>query len=43
MGLSISKAIVEAHGGIIECVSQKGRGSVFTFSLRIDQGEPPAL
>jgi two-component system sensor histidine kinase KdpD len=43
MGLSISKAIVEAHGGIIECVSQKGHGSVFTFSLRIDQGEPPAL
>ncbi len=43
MGLSISKAIVEAHGGTIECVSQRGHGSVFTFSLRIDRGEPPTL
>jgi two-component system sensor histidine kinase KdpD len=42
MGLSIAKAIVEAHGGTIKCVSQKGHGSVFTFSLRIDRGESPA-
>jgi signal transduction histidine kinase len=41
MGLSIAKEIVEAHGGTIRCVSQRGHGSVFTFSLPIDRGEPP--
>jgi two-component system sensor histidine kinase KdpD len=37
MGLPIAKAIVEAHGGTVEVVSQKGHGSVFTFSLPIDR------
>ena len=38
MGLPIAKAIVEAHGGAMEVVSRMGNGSVFTFSLPIDQG-----
>ena len=35
MGLPISKAIVEAHGGAIGVTSQLNHGSVFTFTLPI--------
>jgi len=35
MGLPISKAIVEAHGGTIGVTSQINHGSVFTFSLPV--------
>jgi two-component system, OmpR family, sensor histidine kinase KdpD len=35
MGLAISKAIVEAHGGTIGLTSQLGRGSVFHFTVPI--------
>jgi two-component system, OmpR family, sensor histidine kinase KdpD len=35
MGLAIAKAIVEAHGGKMNVVSQLGRGSVFSFQLPI--------
>jgi len=35
MGLAISRAIVEAHGGRITVTSQPGHGSVFTFSLPV--------
>jgi len=35
MGLAISKAIVNAHGGTIGVTSQLGHGSVFTFTLPI--------
>ena len=33
MGLAISRAIAEAHGGRIEVVSQPGQGSVFTLLI----------
>jgi two-component system sensor histidine kinase KdpD len=36
MGLAIAKVIVEAHGGKIGVVSQLGSGSVFSFSLPIE-------
>jgi two-component system, OmpR family, sensor histidine kinase KdpD len=36
MGLSIAKAIVEAHGGAIGLTSQLGRGSVFFFELPLE-------
>jgi two-component system sensor histidine kinase KdpD len=35
MGLSIAKAIVEAHRGNISVTSQLGHGSVFSFSLPV--------
>ena len=35
MGLAISKAIVEAHGGTIGLTSQLGSGSVFHFTLPV--------
>ncbi|MBI4334501.1 MAG: HAMP domain-containing protein [Chloroflexi bacterium] len=40
LGLSICKAIVEAHGGRIWAESDRGRGSVFRFALPLD-GEMP--
>ena len=33
MGLAISRAIMEAHGGSLDVVSQPGQGSVFTMTL----------
>ncbi len=35
MGLAISKAIVEAHGGTLSVTSQLGAGSVFSFTLPV--------
>ena len=40
MGLPIAKAIVEAHGGTIHLTSQRGHGSVFSFTLPTDRGRP---
>lgn len=36
LGLSITKAIVERHGGQISCTSQLGAGSTFTVALPAD-------
>ena len=35
LGLAISKAIVERHGGTITCRSAEGQGSTFTFRLPV--------
>jgi two-component system sensor histidine kinase KdpD len=40
MGLPIAKAIVEAHGGTLSLMSQRGQGSVFSFTLPISQNRP---
>ncbi len=42
MGLPIAKAIIEAHRGTISLTSQRGHGSVFSFTLPIDPGKGSA-
>jgi two-component system sensor kinase FixL len=34
VGLSISRTIVEAHGGVIEALPNPGGGTIFRFTLR---------
>ena len=38
LGLTISKRIVEAHGGQLTAQSERGRGSTFTFTIPIGDG-----
>lgn len=40
MGLPIVKAIIEAHGGSLSLTSQRGQGSVFSFTLPVAQARP---
>ena len=35
LGLAISKSIIEAHGGQVGVQSEVGKGSTFTFTLRV--------
>lgn len=42
MGLPIAKAIVEAHGGSMSLTSQRGHGSVFSFTLPVDHSRAGA-
>lgn len=43
LGLAISKAIVDAHGGAIEVASEPGRGTTFTITLPAAARREPAL
>lgn len=42
LGLSITKMIVERHGGRVACTSDQGKGSTFTVTLPAD-GPPPSF
>ncbi|MCP4870459.1 MAG: response regulator, partial [Proteobacteria bacterium] len=42
LGLAVSRQLVELHGGRIAVESEPGRGSVFSFTLPVAEGEAAA-
>ncbi|MGK5094822.1 7TM diverse intracellular signaling domain-containing protein [Deltaproteobacteria bacterium TL4] len=42
LGLTVTKQLVELHGGTIKVESQEGQGSVFSFSLPVASNQNPA-
>lgn len=43
LGLAIAQKVLRAHGATLTVASEKGKGSVFTFSLHVARGENPSL
>ena len=41
LGLAISTALVDLMGGALDCHSEPGLGSVFSFEIDLPQAEPP--
>ena len=41
LGLTISRRIVEGHGGRLTVQSEPGRGSTFTFTVRLAERQQP--
>jgi signal transduction histidine kinase len=41
MGLTISRSIIEAHGGQLWAVANDGPGSTFCFTLLVDEAGKP--
>jgi len=43
LGLTVTKQLVELHGGTIEFESEIGKGTVFTFELQISKSKPEEI
>ncbi len=41
LGLSISRQLVEMMGGTLDCVSEPGKGSTFSFELTLTEAKQP--